>query len=228
MKTDSMFKVDAGTGERIPFSKEELEHLHLGQLNAVLRGMSSHQIEAAIAEEFERRGWTHDGWRSQDANPVELYNARQRALQHLAETEMARHTADAEAQEAALGTPDERARARVLRIHAAKLAPLLATMTAEQRAAWDSDVAICRAGIASAQVRKVAAEVKIFTDRLAALGALPPVEGDLEALLEPELHAWGIDGAGHEAEVARLKAKHGLDDDLKPRTTTRKRAGVGR
>jgi len=208
-------------------TKEETEQLHLEQLNAVLRGMSSHQIEAAIAAELKPLLGGSSGWRTQNVDPTKLYNARQRALQTIAETEMVRCTAEAEAREAALGTPDDRARARVLRIHAAKLDQRLATMTPADRAVWDQEVAICRAGLDSARVRSAAGETKVFSDRLDALGAVPPAEGDLEALLEVEGHAWGVDLASHQVEVARLKTKHNLGDDLKPRTT-RKTASARR
>ena len=96
-------------------------------------------------------------------------------------------------------------------------------MTPELRQAWEADVAICHAGLDSARVRSATAEIAIFEARLDALGALPPAEDDIEALLEPEAHAWGINGAEYEAEVARLKKKHDLGDDLKPRATPTRR-----
>ncbi len=211
------YAVDAMTGEKRPIDPEQF---HLDQLNAVLRGMSTTQIADAIAVEVDAVAKKGGGFKT-EISAQDLYAARQRALWNLGERELEKRTQENEARLAALGTPDEQARSRVLRIHQAKLDSRLSLMTAEQRVVWSSEVAVAKAGIASAEVRGATEEIKIFSERLNALGALPPAEDDLEALLEPETHAWGINGSEHSEEVERLKKKHNLDDDLKPRSTKR-------
>ena len=122
------YSVDAMTGEKRPIDPEQF---HLDQLNAVLRGMSTTQIADAIAVEVDAVAKKGGGFKT-EISAQELYAARQKALWNLGERELEKRMQENEARLAALGTPDEQARARVLRIHQAKLDSRLSLMTAEQ------------------------------------------------------------------------------------------------
>jgi hypothetical protein len=210
------FTTNALPRKEKPVDLTAAEHLELQILNRAwkLLGLEGErQVQEKVA------GLTAKTWSAPTlTNSRELDVARRNAMLEVARAEVARQAAAADAIEAARPSPDEEARARMLRIHHRKLQARLEAMTVADQATWIADVAICNGGLASAKIRKSQPEIAVFKDRLAELGALPPEEDDIEALLEPEITAAGIDGAAHSAEVARVKAKYGLSDDLKPKS----------
>jgi hypothetical protein len=214
MATETPYKVDAWTGEKVPYTAEELDALHLRALNQAFASLGI-DGERAVEQKLAPR-WRNGSYETGQGAIDEVRVARHNATLEVAQKELARQEAAAAAAEAAMPSADELARARVLRIHERKLQARLLALSVADRATWTAEVAICNAGVASARVRNSAAETAIFEARLAELGALPPAEDDLAALLEPEITAAGIDGSAHTAEVERLRAKHNLGADLKP------------
>ena len=212
MKSETPYKIDVATGEKVPYSKEELEGLELRDINITLTCMSREFLNRELETVLEplRKKYDHRR-RTFGGNHPEVAQARQETLVRIAREEQARIQAEHQRREAERGTPEEQDRARVLENFRLKVERRLSTMTPEDREAWRAEVNAVTAALTAAELRGDAEGVEIFTTRLTALDALPPAPDDIDALMEPAFSPAGIDLQRLEEQQARIRKQFGLD-----------------
>lgn len=112
-------KLNIWTGELLDFSKEELEAIRLRALNVAYFNLGD-EAERAVQRKLMPQ-FPATGGRLGASEHREFLLARHDAMLAVAQEALAKQEAEAAAAEAAKPTPDELARARVLRIHGRKL-----------------------------------------------------------------------------------------------------------
>lgn len=222
MKTptiDTPGQIDTN-GEWVAWTPEQMEQLRLQRLNTALLTYGQFELEklilAEMAPEARKLG---DPATMDHHTAAQLATVRRDATIRVAERiadEIDRER-EAKLAEAEAGA-DVRARERVLRNFRSRLNGRLATMPEGERSAWQTEVTALESTLEAARSLRRQDEVDRCTARLAELGALPPAEDDLEALFAADVaHPCGVSIVDQEAEHLRLRAKHNLGPDNKPK-----------
>jgi hypothetical protein len=190
--------------------EEELERAHDQALAQALNLIPSDRLEARLMVELapllNKRG---------SAAAAQLAAAKPAAMRKIAEEELAAAAAKRAEDEAAKPSADQLARERVVRMVAAGVTNRLATMTEDERAAWQTEVDAIRVGLTGAEARRDVDQAAQYHARLAELGADSPAEGSPEWLaiaILPEPLATGIQVQPWFAELDRLRAEFGIDE----------------